>query len=253
MPGLGKLAEMTDVDLIDALRAISSVEAREGVAKFFKGDDAGTQIMGVPIGRVFPVAKRFIDLDLGAIERLLEDPHYEVRMAAVSVMDFQARKTRLPADQRKALFDLYLRRHDRINNWDLVDRAAPFVVGEYLVDKDRGVLDQLAQSANPYERRTSIVATYAFIKRGEVADTFRIASVLADDQDVYVQKAIASWTREAGKRDQKALIDFLTHNRDRLRKSTITQASKHLPDAVRKALLQSRTFGQFSPNSTFRS
>ena len=105
-------------------------------------------------------------------------------------------RKRLAEADRRALYELYLRRHDRINNWDLVDRAAPHVVGEFLVDGDRAVLDRLARSKDPHERRTALVSTYAFIKRGEVADTFRIAETLADDADVYVQKAIASWTRE---------------------------------------------------------
>lgn len=94
-------------------------------------------------------------------------------MAAVFVMDFKARQKSLSDAERAALFALYLRRHDRINN--CVDRAAPYVVGEYLRNKDRSILDQLARSNNPDERRTAIVSTYAFIRHGEVADTFRIA------------------------------------------------------------------------------
>lgn len=226
----------SSADLIAALTDIATETARDDVRRFFKGGDPDTRILGVPIGKIFPVAKRFADLDLAAIDALLDDPHYEIRMAAVSIMDFQARRKTLPGTDRKALFDLYLRRHDRIDNWDLVDRAAPHVVGEYLVGKDRSVLDRLARSDSPHERRTALVSTHAFLKRGEVADTFRIAGILADDPDEYVQKAIASWTREAGKRDGRALIDFLETHRDRLPRPTVTAASKLLPDRVRQAL-----------------
>ena len=192
--------------------------------------------MGVPMPKVFPIAKAFTALPLTEIDALLDDPRYEVRMAAVSVMDFQARKKRLPDEDRKALFDLYLRRHDRLNNWDFVDRAAPYVIGDYLLDKDRSLLDRMAQSENPHERRTALVSTFAFIRRGDVSDTFRIAGLLVGDNDTYVQKAIGSWTREAGKKDPTALITFLNRHKDRLPRSTITAASKHLSADQREAL-----------------
>ncbi len=228
--------EMDGNDLIAALEDAADPSKVDYVAKFFRGDDPDTQIMGVQMPKVFPIAKAFTELSLTEIDRLLDDPRYEVRMAAVSVMDFQARKKRLPDDHRKALFDLYLRRHDRLNNWDFVDRAAPHVIGEYLLDKDRSLLDQMARSLNPHERRTAIVSTFAFIRRGDVADTFRIAAMLADDKDTYVQKALGSWTRDAGKKDQDALMAFLHEYKDRLPKPTMTIAAKHLSEEQRVSL-----------------
>ena len=222
--------------LLSALKDIADSREVESVSRFFKGGDPATKVMGIPIGKVFPIAKQHRDMPLADIESLLEDRHYEVRMAAVSIMDFKVRLKSLPAGERQALFDLYLRRHDRINNWDLVDRAAPHVIGEFLIDKDRSILDELARSKDPHVRRTAIVSTYAFIKRGETADTFRIATTLAGDPDIYVQKAIASWVREAGKKDQDALVRFLDSNRSTLLRSTVTAASKLLPDEVRQRL-----------------
>ncbi len=209
-----------------ALAALASPADVAGVSRFYRSDDPAMRIMGIPIGRIFPVAKAHAGLTLAEIEVLLDDPHYELRMAAVAVMDFQARDRKRSAAHRQALFDLYLRRHDRIDNWGLVDRAAPHVIGERLVGGDRSLLDRLAASANPHERRTAIVATHAFIKRGETADTFRIAGLLAADTDTYVQKAIASWTREAGKRDPQGLAAFLERHRERLPRPTVTAASK---------------------------
>ena len=226
--------------LIAELEDIAEPSEIDNVRRFFKGGDPETDVMGVSIGKVFPVAKRFVALGLEDVEALLEDRRYEVRMAAVAILDFKARRKGVTAADREALCELYLRRHDRINNWDLVDRAAPHVVGEFLIDGDRKVLDRLAGSDDPHERRTALVSTYAFIRRGEVADTFRIAERLAEDPDRYVQKAIASWTREAGKRDEKALIRFLTANRDRLPRPTMTAASKLLPPPVRERLRSRR-------------
>src|SRR6201990_376754 len=130
-------------------------------------------------------------------------------MGAMSVMDFQARAKRTSAEHRKALCDLYLRRHDRINNWDLVDRSAPHVVGGYLSDKPRKVLYKLARSKNVWERRTAIVSTWYFVRQGDLDDTFKLAEVLLNDDHDLIHKAAGGWLREAGKRDRQRLLDFL--------------------------------------------
>ena len=145
----------------------------------------------------------------GEIEKLLENPIHEVRVGAVSIMDWQARNKKTSESRRKELFDLYLRRHDRINNWDLVDRSAPYVVGGYLVNKPRDVLYKLARSKNMWERHTAIVSTYYFVRQGDVADTFKIAELLLKDDQDLIHKATGGWLREAGKKDPKKLAAFL--------------------------------------------
>lgn len=189
---------------VAALKEIADPAAVAGVARYFhidpNGHSSDNKIFGVSIGKIFPIAKKFTDMPLGDVEKLLDNRFYEVRMGAVSIMDFQARDKKITPEQRKALFDLYIRRHDRINNWDLVDRAAPYVVGGYLADKPRKILYKLARSRNPWERRTAIVSTYYFIRSGDVDDTFKIAEILANDKHELVRKAVRSWTREARKR-----------------------------------------------------
>ena len=163
----------------------------------------------VPMGRLFALAREHQDMAPSEIERLLESPDHDVRVGAVSIMDWQARNRRTTEDRRRELFELYIRRHDRIDTWDLVDRAAIWVVGEYLRDKPRDVLDRLAGSERPMERRTAILSTYAFIRRGELDDAYRIAERLADDDDPLVQKAVGWMLREAGKRDAARQAAFL--------------------------------------------
>ena len=107
---------------------------------------------------------------------------------------------------------MYLRRHDRINNWDLVDVCAIYVVGGYLFDKPRAVLYKLAKSKNMWERRTAILATFSFIKRGEFDDTFAIAKVLVADKQDLIHKAAGWMLRSVGDKDRAALETFLdTH------------------------------------------
>ena len=161
------------------------------------------------MGQIFKLAKEYQAMPPAEIEQLLESDDHPVRVGAVSIMDWQARDNKTTDERRRELFDLYIRRHDRIDTWDLVDRSAIHVVGEYLVDKPRGILDELARSANPMERRTAILSTYAFIRRNELDDTYRIAETLANDPDDLVDKAVGWMLREAGKRDSPRLAAFL--------------------------------------------
>ena len=226
---------------IDALKEIAKPDAVADVARYFWPDvdahSSDNKILGVSFGKIFPIAKQFVEMPLKDIERLLDNPYYEVRMGAVSIMDFQARRKNITPEERKALYDLYLRRHDRINNWDLVDRAAPYVVGGYLADKPRAVLYKLARSRNPWERRTAIVSTYYFIRSGDVDDTFGVAEILAKDKHELVQKAVGSWVREAGKRDQKQLVRFLEKHAESMPRTMLRYAVEKLPPAQRTKFL----------------
>ncbi|HLF88634.1 MAG TPA: DNA alkylation repair protein, partial [Anaerolineales bacterium] len=136
--------DLSAAQFIEKLESYRSPEEAEKYKRIFKGEE----VMGVRMGQVFALAKKFIDMPLEEIEKLLESPIHEARVGAVSVMDYQARRKKTPETRRKELFDLYIRRHDRINNWDLVDRSAIYVVGGYLYDKPREVLYDLARSEN---------------------------------------------------------------------------------------------------------
>ena len=153
---------------VERLHAHRSPGQREKYRRYFKLGDGeygeGDEFVGVRMGQVFALAKEFIEMPPDEIEKLLESPIHEVRAGGLSIMDKQARRKRTPENRRKELFDLYMRRIDRINNWDLVDVACPHVVGGYLSDKPRDALYELARSENMWERRTAIVSTYFFIR-----------------------------------------------------------------------------------------
>jgi 3-methyladenine DNA glycosylase AlkD len=164
---------------------------------------------GLAMGQIFGLARELQDMAPDEIEQLLDSEAHAVRVGAVSIMDFQARDRKRTADRKGELFELYLRRHDRIDTWDLVDRSAIWVVGEYLVDKPRDVLDRLAASEHPMERRTAILATFAFIRRNELDDAYRLAETLVDDPEDTIHKAVGWMLREAGKRDAARQSAFL--------------------------------------------
>src|SRR6185436_4844341 len=114
-----------------------------------------------------------------------------------------------PESRRKELYTLYIKRHDRINNWDLIDRSAPYVVGGYLFDKPRNILYKLARSKNLWERRTSILSTAYFIRNNDIDDTFKIAEILLSDKEDLIHKAVGWMLRYTGDKDKKRLLGFL--------------------------------------------
>jgi 3-methyladenine DNA glycosylase AlkD len=190
-----------------------------------RGDDI---VLGVRMAQVFGLAAEFIEMDPSEVEKLLQSPIHEVRVGALSIMDKQARRRGTPEARRMELFDLYLRRMDRINSWDLVDLGAPYVVGRYLLEKPRRVLFKLARSKNPWERRTAIVSTLYFVRQGDVADTFRLAELLLDDPHDSVQKATGGLLREAGKKDRRQLLAFLDQHAAMMARVTLRYAMEHL-------------------------
>jgi 3-methyladenine DNA glycosylase AlkD len=198
---------------VEALEAHRSPDELEKLRSYFKTGEGqygeGDVFMGVRLGQVFELAREFFEMPPEELERLLESPIHEVRAGALSIMDKQARRKKTPESRRKELFDLYLRRTDRINNWDLVDVGCPYVVGGYLLDKPRDVLYELAHSESLWERRTAIVSTSYFIRKGDVDDTFEIAEILLDDDQDLIHKATGGWLREAGKKDPGRLLGFL--------------------------------------------
>jgi 3-methyladenine DNA glycosylase AlkD len=187
----------------------------------------------IPMGQLFQLAKDFVSASLEDIEDLLDSASHPRRVAVISIMDFQARRKTTPDARRRELYELYMRRHDRIDSWDLVDRACPHVVGGYLWDKSREPLYVLAASPHWYERRTSIVSTWFFIRRGDLDDTFRIGQILANDPHDLVQKAVGGWIREAGKRDEPRLRDYLDRNAATMPRTALRYAIEHLPPEVR--------------------
>jgi len=224
-------------DFIKKLTEKSNERPKKDVLKFFKDNDDETDAIGVKFGTVFKLAKEFTDLPLIEINKLLDSKYYEIRMGAVSIMDFQAKKKSTSEERRKELYELYLNRHDRLNNWDFVDRGAYNIIGEYLIDKSKGKLYELAKSENPWERRTAIVSTYAFIKTGQLEDTFKIAKILVDDEHELINKAVGSWIREAGKKDEKKLKSFLDKHAETMPRVTLRYAIEKFDEPTRQKYL----------------
>lgn len=181
--------------------------------RYFRFDaddqDPDDYFVGVRMGTVFSLAKEFTAMDLDQIEVLMESPVHEARAGAMSIMEKKARHRGATPEQIGALAELYLRRHDRVDNWDLVDLAAHHVLGRHLNGRPRDVLYDLARSDNPWERRTAIVATAHFIRHRDLDDTFALSGILVHDDHELVQKAVGWMLRAAGDVDRVRLLGFL--------------------------------------------
>ncbi len=183
---------------------------------------------GMRMRLLFDTAKAATALAPGELERLFAEPSYEARLAACCILDFQARK-RL-GDLR--LRDIYLRHHDRIDDWGMVDRAAPRVVGATLIGGPYDVLRELAASPDPHRRRTAMTAPLWFVKYGEDVDVeagIEIAQLLHADPDPLVHKPVGIYLAHAGDRLPDRLTAFLT-----LRGAAMPRAAYRIATRKRK-------------------
>ena len=205
--------ELTAKEFIERLKAHQSDDELKKIQRYFKSEKGdygyGDKFMGVKMGTLFALAKEFGEMPIKEIEKLLESPIHEVRAGAVSIMDKASRDKKISKDRLQDFFELYMRRHDRINNWDLCDLGCLYMTGSYLYDKPHDVLYKLARSKNIWERRTAILSTCYFIRQGDTSDTFKIAEILVNDKEDLVHKATGWMLRFAGTKDKKNLIGFL--------------------------------------------
>jgi hypothetical protein len=227
--------EFTAEQFFERLKALSS----SAVAKSHSdlASDKDDVIVGVGMGQIFALAKEYMDMPLDEVEKLLESPIHEMRVGAVSIMDFQARSKKTTDARRKELFNLYIRRHDHINTWDLVDRSGIYVVGSYLFDKPRKVLYKLAKSKMMAERRTAIVSTLYFIGKGDVDDAFKLAEIMLYDKEELIHKANGWALRFAGDKDRKRLTQFLDEYATTMPRVTLRYATEHFDKKLRDRYL----------------
>jgi 3-methyladenine DNA glycosylase AlkD len=198
---------LTAVGVLQALEAAASVDERAKMRT--RMPDGGTEVIGVRMGTVFDIARANTRMPLGEVDRLFDSDVYEVRVVAVSILDFKARARGLSDGDRKDLYDLWMRRLDRIDTWDCIDRSAPRVVGWYLLDKPRDVLFDLARSPDWWRRRAAITAAFWIIRSGDLDDPLALCEILAADSEHFVQTNVGVALREIGRVDRARLEEFL--------------------------------------------
>lgn len=235
--------------VLSELETYANPVRKEHNAYFFKtgkGEYAeGDQFVGVSVPDVRKVIANHLDASLADIEELLQSPLHEVRLAGLFILVGQMEQTEKRSwskthtlketqDTRQKIYEFYLDHTAAVNNWDLVDGSAPHIVGSYLIDKDRKPLYHLAHSKNLWEQRIAIVSTYAFIRKGDTADTYAIATLLLHHSHDLLHKAVGWMLREAGKRDLAGLTFFLDQHAAEMPRTILRYSIEKLSADKRK-------------------
>lgn len=184
------------------------------------------------MGTLFEISKRHIEMPIREVARLMDEEPYEPRLAAFCVIDFQVRRPRISHAEREERYDLYLERHDAIDSWDMVDRAAPRVVGSFLRTRSREPLFSLAASKDPLRRRTAMTAPLAYTRPAYpegIADLLRLAEQLAADTDPIVSKPVGIALKHAGAVAPDLVRAFLDRMGDRLPAPVRREGRSKLP------------------------
>ena len=208
------------------------------LAGFFKTGPgqygAGDVFLGIMVPAQRIVAKKYRALSLAEIAALLGSKVHEHRFTALVILVAQY-KAAAPGG-RRAIFDFYLAHTARINNWDLVDLSAPPIVGDYLLSHPelQSTINTLAGSADLWERRIAVLATGAFIRTNQFAETFRVAEMLLADEHDLIHKAVGWMLREVGKRDQAAEEAFLERHAARMPRTMLRYAIERFSGEKRR-------------------
>jgi 3-methyladenine DNA glycosylase AlkD len=202
---------MNNQQVIKYLKNLANPEIAEHSQKFFKTGEgeygSGDKFLGIRVPVIRKAVRKFKTLPLNTAEELLKSEYHEIRLFALLL--FVLRFNKSDNDERDKIFHIYTGNTVYINNWDLVDSSAHYIVGAYLQDKDRSLLYKFAESPSLWERRIAIMSTFYYIKNNEFKDALNLSEFLLNDAEDLIHKAAGWMLREIGNRDKTAEIEFL--------------------------------------------
>lgn len=196
----------------------------------------GDVFIGVMVPQTRAVARAYIDLPFAEIDELFSSKIHEERLCAILLL--VDRYTKGDDRERGRIVRYYLAHARYVNNWDLVDLSAHRIVGAWLVERPRTMLRKLARSPVLWERRIAIIATFAFIARGELDDSFMLADMLLHDDHDLMHKAVGWVLRECGKKDMPALERFLRRRYKKMPRTMLRYAIERFPETKRRRYLK---------------
>ena len=232
------------------LRSLADPVKARLLAGFFKTGKGeygeGDIFLGITVPVQRRVAKKFCALYLSKVDqfepmvlmevgKLLASPIHECRLTALEilVMQYERAKRDENISLQRDIVAFYLKHTKHINNWDLVDASAPYILGDWLLDHDRPILYELVYSKNIWERRIAIISTFAFIRVGQLEDSLRLARILLKDEHDLIHKAVGWMLREVGKRDEKVLVRFLNAHATKMPRTMLRYAIERFPEDKR--------------------
>ena len=216
----------------------------EGLARFFKTGPGqygeGDRFLGIKVPVTRQVVKEcWREMDFASLEECLRSEYHEARLAGLLALVETFSHSKKNQVLQAECVDFYLSHTDRINNWDLVDLSCYPMLGEWLLDKDRTILYDLARKGKTiWEQRIGIVSTMAFVRKGQIEDTFAIADILLQHPHDLIHKAVGWLLREAGKRDESALVAYLDSRHKAMPRTMLRYAIEKFPEAKRQDYLR---------------
>lgn len=216
------------------LREVSSEEKAKASMWFFKTGKEGyaknDRFIGVTVPEQRKIAKKAVGSPLVEVKKLLDSKIHEERLTALFILVYKT--------PSKKIFNFYMKNIKRVDNWDLVDCSAEYIVGPYC---DENFLINLAKSSNIWERRIAMIATFHFIKQGEFDLTLKVAEMLLKDEEDLIQKAVGWMLREVGKRcSEEKLKEFLKQHYNQMARTTLRYAIERFPEKERMAFIEKK-------------
>lgn len=225
------------------LKGYASAEKKQVLQRFFKTGAGeygeGDVFLGVVVPQTRKLARTYREMGWVEVRKLLRSPYHEARLLGLFIMVEQYKKAD-PAGREK-IFHRYMENRKAVNNWDLVDTTAPYIVGEWLIDKGdrkRGELFRLARSESLWDRRIAMISTFAWIRKGDFEDTIRLAELLLNDSHDLMHKAVGWMLREVGKRDEPVLETFLKEHAAGMPRTMLRYAIEKFPEKKRKRYMR---------------
>lgn len=233
--------DMSLQNLKKELRALADPRQAKVLMGFFKTGPGqygeGDRFIGIKVPVQRTIAKKYRDLPLGSVEKLLESPIHEERL--VSLLILIEKYNRADDAERNDIIRLYLANTHNINNWDLVDLSAPQLLGRHLYGGNVKILRKLARSASLWEKRIAMLSTFYFIKKGDHAMTLELAEMLLGDDHDLIHKAVGWMLREVGKRDLAAERSFLDRHAGSMPRTMLRYAVERFPEKLRRSYMRS--------------
>ena len=227
-------------EVVNALKLIATEERRKVNEWFFKTGKGeygyGDIFLGVTAPELRRIAKKFSqEISLQELTELIRSPIHEVRLCALIILVNKYKK-----ENSDKIYQYYMDHLTAINNWDLVDSSAPYIVGDYLYkhpEKSKILID-FSHSENLWVRRISIVSTFTFIKNNEFNTTLEIAKLLLNDNHDLIHKALGWMLREIYKRDERIIKRFLRQNYAQIPRTTLRYAIERMDKEERLLYLK---------------
>ena len=225
------------------LKQLSNPKKARILSRFFKTGKGeygeGDIFLGIPVPEQRKVAKKHIDISFADLQELLNSKFHEYRLTGMLILVFKYEKTDIPGKNK--IFRFYLNNTKNINNWDLVDLSAPKIIGDYLINKNRSILFELAKSNNLWEKRIAILSTLRFIKNNDFEDAISISKALLNDEHDLIHKAVGWMLREIGKRDQEKEEEFLRKYYGQMPRTMLRYAIEKFSENKRKKYLSKKS------------